>query len=101
MSGLPRRDTCTHGPKSSPGPSYRWTFWRLAVVHTPIVELAAVYDVGVDQPLVSSVIGTCMAMLCTFRLASELIPAVAAPFRRKSGAKGRSSPRSKIDPRST
>src|SRR5271154_4545950 len=101
MSGLPRRDTCVQGPAESFGCPYILDIWRLADVHTPIVEWESVYDVGWTHPRVSSLIGTWIAMLCTFRLASELMPAVAAPFRRKSGWNGRSSPRSKIDPRST
>ena len=38
ISGLPRRETCTHGPLASIVPSSRSTlvFWRLALAYTPI-----------------------------------------------------------------
>src|ERR1700722_7166706 len=102
INGLPRRDTCSQGPVLVWGVvPYIRTFWRLAVVQTPIVESASVYFIGIAPPLVRSVIGTCKAIECTFVEANEWIPALAAPFKRKSGWKGRRSPRSKIDPRST
>ena len=66
-SGLPSRDTCTHGPldvSAPPGLRTR-AFCRLAEAQTPITEVADIGSVGVDPSTVRSLIGTWMARVCT------------------------------------
>jgi len=90
-----------------PAPRIR-AFCRLAVVHTPMTEAAALAEEGVAPPLASAVLGTWSAIECTLTPAVEFTPAAMAPIpvlaRPKvawSCSNGRRLPRSKIDPRST
>ncbi len=62
-SGLPRRDTCTHGPLDVSGPAGLRTraFWRLAEAHTPMTDLADIGSVGTEPSTVRSLVGTSRA----------------------------------------
>jgi hypothetical protein len=65
-SGLPRRETCTHGPDSAPSSlleSMILTLRRLAALQTPITELASWRPLGLDRVAVKRSIGTCRAIV--------------------------------------
>ena len=63
-SGLPSRDTCTHGPVAVLTPPGLRTsaIWRLAEAHTPMTASARWCRSGSSPLAVRSEIGTWMAM---------------------------------------
>src|ERR1700733_3186040 len=73
-SGLPRRDTWVHGPLRMSPPlnqlPHSLTFWRLAVVHTPITAAGSSGPAGTDR--VTSLTGICRASEWTLTSAVEL-----------------------------
>jgi hypothetical protein len=73
----------------------------LAAVHTPMTDLALPGSVGVLPSRDRSFIGTCNAMVWTFTALVVLMPADAPSGMRWRSWNGRSTPRSKIAPRST
>ena len=72
--------------------------WRLAVVQNPSTAAESVGLVGIDLDAVSLLIGTWMAMVWTFFVASELIPAALANGIKWWLFKGRGRPGRKRSP---
>src|SRR5437016_5750790 len=76
-SGLPSRETCTHGPVSVSFPvpgSIMRALRRLAVDQTPMTDLGLLGSVGLEPSRVSMVLGTWMAIVCTLYSLVPLTP---------------------------
>ena len=74
---------------------------RLAEAYTPMTEAGSITSVGRVPLRVRSVLGTWIAIVCTFRPWVPLTPTAAADGIRCAAWNGRSAPRSKMLPRST
>ena len=103
-SGLPRRETCTHGPLpfgAFPLSSRTCTLRRLAPLQMPRTAFALIGSLGVEPSLVSIEIGTLMAIVWMFRSFSGSTPGAAPVGIRWRFWNGRRAARSKTEPRST
>src|SRR5204862_351389 len=69
---------------------------RLAVAHTPMTDLGSITFSGTELPRVSSVFGTCNAMVWTLKPLVPSFPSIAGSGRRWRFPNGRRAPRSKI-----
>ena len=103
-SGLPSRETCTHGPdceRSSLALSIMRTLRRLAALHTPITDELLPAFFGTEPCGVRCEIGTCSAIVWMLSVLVASTPAASALGIRCRCWNGRRSARSKIAPRST
>src|SRR4029077_14558010 len=102
-SGLPSRETCTHGPDSAPLLVLLIirTLRRLAALQTPITEDGDVTSLGTEPLAVRSEIGTCSAIVWMLSVFVASTPSASGLGIRCRCWNGRRSARSKIAPRST
>ena len=99
-SGLPRRETWTHGPdsaRSSLAGSIIRVLRRLAAPQTPITDLPLIGSLGADPSRVRLLIGTWSAIVWTLSVAVASTPIAGEVAIRCRFCRGRRSPRSKID----
>ena len=103
-SGLPSRETCTQAPDSpfaSLAVSVIVTRRRLAAPQMPRTALALDASVGREPSRVRCLMGTWIAIVCTFSVLSVSTLFEAAIGIRCRFWNGRSAPRSNVEPRST